>query len=482
MATTLCEDPSTKTSDAPGPATPERDRAMDWAATTLAARLKILGRARLALAGSARELAALLPGFPERTPADSLAAELLPLLEACKFLERNAASILKERRLGRRGLPFWLSGLDSRVQRVAFGSVLVIGPSNYPLLLPGVQALQALAAGNTVVWKPGRGGERVARLFASLMIRSGLPQGVLRVTDESVEAATQELAARPGKVVFTGSARAGAAVSRLAADNAIPVIAELSGCDAIVVLPSADPARVVSALAFGMRLNGSATCMAPRRLFLMGEGSEDLLEQLKAAFAHVRPIQLGHSTGQQLSADLEQARQMGATVTGQMGGAMLVTNGRPEMRIAQADVFAPVLTVMRVRDRQALLEAYSACPYALTVAVFGAEREALEIGQMLCAGTVMINDLIVPTADPRVPFGGRRASGYGVTRGAEGLLEMTAVRTVLVRRGKSLRHYEETGEAHARLFHGVIAWQHGAGWRARVAGLKAVFSAVKEMR
>ena len=94
----------------------------------------------------------------------------------------------------------------------------------------------------------------------------------------------------------------------------------------------------------------------------------------------------------------------------------------------------------------------------------------------------MINDVIVPTADPRVPFGGRKASGFGVTRGAEGLLEMTAVRTVMVRRGRSVREYEPTGVAHTKMFDGVILAGHAGSWRQRWRGLKQMVGAAKEIK
>ena len=434
------------------------------------------------MAEAADDLANCLAVLPGRTRPDSLAAEVLPLLEACRFLEQEAEKILSARTPGRRGLPFWLAGVHSRVERVALGKILVIGPANYPLLLPGVQTLQALAAGNQVVWKPGRGGEPVARMFANILDRAGLPEGLLRVTDEVVEAVAAELGAAADKVVFTGSSDAGKAVARLAAERAIPMVAELSGCDAVIALASADHKRLVAALTFGMRLNGSATCMAPRRLFLVGAGFDGMLQALAESFACVPRVELEPATKRKLDEYLCDARGQGASVVGEPDGALLVLDAKAEMRIAQADLFAPVLTVIRVPDHQALSEAYTACDYALTVAVFGDEGEALKVGRTLSAGTLMINDLIVPTADPRVPFGGRKASGYGVTRGAEGLLEMTAIRTVLVRRGKSLRHFEPTGPAHGDLFAGVIGWQHKAGWRARLQGLKTMVRAAREMR
>ena len=89
----------------------------------------------------------------------------------------------------------------------------------------------------------------------------------------------------------------------------------------------------------------------------------------------------------------------------------------------------------------------------------------------------MVNDLIVPTADPRVPFGGRRQSGFGVTRGAEGLLEMTAVKVVSVRRGRSTRHFEPTSEDHARLFCGLIYASHAATWSRRWLGVRLLLAA-----
>jgi hypothetical protein len=79
------------------------------------------------------------------------------------------------------------------------------------------------------------------------------------------------------------------------------------------------------------------------------------------------------------------------------------------------------------------------------------------------AGSVVINDVIVPTADPRLPFGGRGESGFGVTRGAEGLLEMTVVKTISVRRGWFRPHLAPPRESDARRFAGMIRLLHG-GW------------------
>lgn len=457
-----------------------------WAALPVRQRLAVLRRARHLLAGQVDALCGAISPELARNDADTMAAEVLPLLAACRYLEQEAAFVLATRLLGRRRLPFWLRDVYAEVQRVALGRVLVVGPGNYPLLLPGVQALQGLAAGNSVVWKPGRGGRAVAEVFADAMREAGLPEGLLRVTNESVEAAEQAIAEGVDKVFFTGSAVSARVLLKRLAETLTPCVVEASGCDAVVVLPSADVERVVKALVFGMRLNGSATCMAPRRVFLVRgagrrtQGLEGFVSRLVEGLREVAGVRLADGVRRQLGGLLEAAVRDGARVHGEIAEEqrpVVVTHVNAEMLIARADVFAPVLMVLDVAGADEAVAAVEACPYGLTVAVFGEEREARALGAKLTVGTVLVNDLIVPTADPRVPFGGRKASGYGVTRGAEGLLEMTAVKVVSVRKGKGVRQYEATTAAHADLFRGVIGASHGGTvkewWRGLMVMVKA---------
>lgn len=461
-----------------------------WAQASVPERLRVLRRTRHRLAGMAEQMASEISRTLARSAADTMVAEVLPLLDACRYLEQNASAILRKRRLGRRGRPFWLSGVTSEVHRAPFGRVLVIGPSNYPLFLPGVQTLQALTAGNAVVWKPGLGGADVALCFAEAMRDAGLPEGLLQVTDESVEAAERSIAAGVGKVFFTGSARSGRTLLRQLAESAIPCVAELSGCDAVVVLPDADLGRVVKALAFGMRLNGSATCMAPRRVLLVGanEGrSLEFYDRLRHALELVPAIALPGTVRHELDELLRDAELKGGTVvlggdvTAKVVRPVIVAGGTPEMELADADIFAPVLTIFDAATEEEAIQLQERCPMALTVSIFGGERSARELARRMTAGTVVINDVIVPTADPRVPFGGRNGSGFGVTRGAEGLLEMTAVKVVEVRRGRSTRHYEATGPIHGELFAGLIAAVHAGSWRDRLRGVKRMVTSARKL-
>lgn len=460
-----------------------------WAETPIVDRLSVMARTRHDLATLAPEVAASFSSQLSRTPADTMASELLPLLDAIRFVEREAPRLLRVRRLGRRGLPFWLSGVDAEVHRVAFGEVLVIGPANYPLFLPGVQVVQALAAGNAVVWKPGPGGAPVALLVAEALYRAGLPRDLLQVTDDTIEAALAAIASGVDKVFFTGSGAAGKVIMRQLAETATPCVAELSGNDAVIVLPAADLDRVVAALAFGMRLNGSAICMAPRRVLLVdcpAPRRQIFIRRLTAALARIKAIALPRSLRREVATLISDAERDGARVIGDPTAEamrpLILIDCTSRMEITQADVFAPVLSVIDVDGTAGVLAAQAACPLALTASIFGDERTARSLALQITCGTVTINDLIVPTADPRVPFGGRRRSGFGVTRGAEGLLEMTAAKVISIRRNSSIRHYEPTGESHARLFSGVITAAHAGRFSQRWSSLRRVFTAAMELK
>jgi len=399
-----------------------RQHAARWAAVPLEERLAVLGRCRHAIAAQAEALA----GTNRRSLADTLSAEVLPLAEAARFLVRASRRLLATRRLG--AGPLWLFGVRQEVRREPRGLVLILAPGNYPLFLPGVQALQALAAGNGVAVKPAPGCSAPMRALAGLLAEAGLPEGVLRVLPE--DGGPAAMRAGYDYVVLTGSAETGVAVARAAAETLTPAAMELSGVDAAFVLPGADLAVVAASLAYGLRLNAGATCIAPRRVFVPRAMEADLLSRLLAQLPPPASIPAGIAA--RLAGLLEDAEQRGARVVAR--NPAVLAGASAALPILREDVFAPWLALVPVEDEAAALEAAARCPYALGASVFGPAGPAHAFAGRVNAGSVCVNDLIVPTADPRLPFGGRGRSGYGVTRGAEGLLEMTVVKTVSTRR------------------------------------------------
>ena len=382
----------------------------------------------------------------KRDAAEVLVSEIIPLCDAIRFLEREAPNALRPRSWGRRRLPLWLFGTRLRVYREPLGVVLVIGPQNYPLFLPGVQLLQALCAGNAVVVKPAPGCSEPVRLLAELFSRAGGPEHLLTIASEDVEAATRLLDGGIDKVLLTGSARTGREVLAALSTHLVPATLELSGVDAVFVLPDADMDLAARSMAFGLTLNHGATCIAPRRIFVTHDQAGALEQLLAAALAQAtrRPISLEQR--KRMSDVIRQAIDNGARpiagwpMEDDESGPVVLTGVRPHMRVAREDVFAAVASIIPVADMQQALALNDQCPFALAATVFGSRAAATALARQVNAGVVVINDIVVPHADPRLPFAPRGQSGYGITRGLEGLLELTRVKAVSIRRGRLRPH------------------------------------------
>ena len=165
-----------------------------WAAQPVQARLAILRRFRHALAASADSLSAAVEQSRPRGPGETISAEILPLAEAIRFLERHAARILAPRHEPSSLTPLWLARIELEIRREPHGVILVIGPSNYPLMLPGIQAVQALVAGNAVLIKPGVGGLPSMEAFRQLLGAAGLNADLCQILSETPECAQEALA------------------------------------------------------------------------------------------------------------------------------------------------------------------------------------------------------------------------------------------------------------------------------------------------
>lgn len=377
-------------------------------------RLAFLRKLRIRVAEDAERLAERAASVAKRPLAEKLVSEVLPLADACRWLERHARHVLRPRRSGSTARPLWLFGSSFEVHRQPLGRILIIGPRNYPLFLPGVQVLHALAAGNKVLLKPAPGTSEVAEAFAELCFACGMPRSWLTVLVEDIEVVEQVVSSGVDKVVFTGSSENGRQLLRLLARTNTPAILELSGDDPLIVLDDANVSLVLQAIRFGIELNAGETCMAPRRLIL-------LPDMFRAVVPHLTP-------------EIQQQ-----------------------------------LRIESVKDDATAVARANASPYGLGASIFSSNiGRAQRLAMQLRTGVVLINDMIVPTADPCLPFGGIKASGYGVTRGVEGLLEMTAPHVVITRR-RNLRHLQGIRAEDASFFAGYLRAVHGRG------GLTGIF-------
>ncbi len=413
------------------------------------------------------------------TAAEILTSEVFPLADACKFAANHGPRILApyshQTLLG----SWWMGRIGVSVRPEPWGLVLILAPWNYPLLLAGVQMIQAVAAGNAVLVKPAPGCERVTLLLRDCMATAGIPKELVQVLPSDIEAGEAAIRLGVDKVVLTGSAGTGRKVLHLLAEELTPSTMELSGCDAVFVLPQADLKRAAKSIAFALKMNGGATCIAPRRIFVTAESKAALCDLLTEELIDAPATALRPQI-------LAQARELIAEAVG--SGARLLTahaaeQGKnfpptvlvdvvPKMRVAQADVFAPLAAVIQVADMTEAVRIDASCPYHLGASVFGPEPHASHWAEQIQAGCVTLNDTLIPTADPRVTFGGRGHSGWGVTRGPEGLLEMTRLKVICERRGRWMPHFDRNVAGNPlvlthllKFFHGrTLAERLSSGW------------------
>ncbi len=430
--------------------------------------------------------------IPQRVDfRETLSSELLPLASAVSWLRSHANAILAPRRLRMRDIPLWMGRVSASVYREPLGVVMVIGTWNYPLFLPGVQILQALAAGNAVVFKPAPNCEVVAARFCELLVESGVPKSLLVLMDSTVASAKAAIDCGVDKVFLTGSSATGRKLLSSLGERLTPATLELSGCDPVFVLPTADMNRLVDCLAFGLSLNSSATCMAPRRVFVPRKMLENLETRLSERTRLMEPRPLHQSSLDKLRLGLAEAIYLGARLIGEQPNLiesptsirpLVLSSVHPSMNLAKADLFAPLVMLLPVDDWSEAIQLDSQCPYALSASVFGDAAEAEIVAREIDAGMVTINDIIVESAVPELPFGGRGESGYGVTRGREGLLEMTRVKTVAIRRGNWLPHLLAPSEHDETILSGLMRLLYGDSLRTRWHGFRMFIDAARKFR
>lgn len=457
-----------------------------WAELSVRQRLKPVRRLRQLIAERAEELALTVTQDIGRAADEVLATDIVPTADACRFLERNAKSILRSRTVSRWQTPLWLVGCRDTVYHRPRGIVGIIGTWNYPIFLNVVQIAQALTAGNGVIWKPSEQVPMLAIKLHDLFLEAGFPVDLFIRLPAEREFGSQLAEAAVDHIVFTGSADVGRKLARRLGERLVSSTLELSGIDAMIVLADADLAMAAKAAWYGMTLNRGQTCIAVRRIFVERSVYAAFLEHLQPFAKSQEALPL--VTRQQA----EQAeRLVGSAINS--GGRILPNAPTPrageepsrfpasfvvdisqQASLNQEAAFAPIAGIKPFDQIEEAVDEVNHCPFGLGVSIFTKDRaRAMELSARIEAGMVTINDVIAPTAHPSTPFGGRRESGWGVTQGAEGLLAMTIPQVVTNRGGTFRPHYfsaQGPDPAVAEMLRGLLRWRHGSRWRMRWSG------------
>lgn len=341
---------------------------------------------------------------------------------------------------------------NSLIVREPVGVVGAITPWNYPLHQIVAKVAPALLAGNTVVLKPSEVAPLSAGILAEIVEQAGLPAGAFNIVHGTGDVVGEAISRHPDidMVSFTGSTAAGKKVSIGAADSVKRVALELGGKSACVVLPDADFAKAAKLGLGNGWINGGQTCTAWTRMLVPADKQDEIVELLRAAAAkytvgdpteastRIGPMS---STAQQekVNGYLELGVTEGATVA--FGGAdtQLPSGGAyvaptifadvtTEMRIAQEEIFGPVLSVMPYTDLDDAAEIANATVYGLAGGVFAADTDSgVEFAKRMRTGQVDVNG---GSFNPVAPFGGYGQSGNGRELGRFGLEEFCEVKSI----------------------------------------------------
>jgi acyl-CoA reductase-like NAD-dependent aldehyde dehydrogenase len=466
-----------------------------WSRRPVGDRVRFVRELRRLLVEHADELTAAVEADVGRRPGEVVATDLLPSAAACRFLERRAERILRPRKVGDR--PLWLMGCRDVVHRRPHGVVGVIGTWNYPVYLNVVAISQALVAGNGVLWKPSEVAPRTAGALHELFQRAGVPADLLIRLTATREAGPRLAEADIDFIHFTGSEAVGRKLAARLGERLIPSVLELSGADAMLVLDDADAQLAARAAWYGATLNAGQTCVAVRRAFVHRSRIEEFVAELKPLIEAAAPVRLAlESQAVRARQLLAEARAAGAAVVVPVAKSAAVSaypdcvppavvlSETANLAIFREASFAPLLAVAPFSTVEQAVALHNACAFGLSASVFTADAtEAATIAARLHTGSVVVNDAIAPTAHPATPFGGRGASGWGVSQGEEGLLAMTAPQVVTVRRGTFRPHIDAavTGDRAADdVTRGLLRMNHAHGLRERWRGLKQLIRGIRD--
>jgi len=342
-------------------------------------------------------------------------------------------------------------------RREPVGVVGAITPWNSPLLLLTWKLAPALAAGCTFVVKPAEQTPASTLELAGLFEEAGFPPGVFNVVTGFGPTAGAPLVAHPGvdKVAFTGATATGAAVMKGAADHLARVSLELGGKSPNIVFADADPEAAANGVIAGIFAATGQTCIAGSRLFVHESVHDELVERIAR---RARAIRLGDPLVPETEMGPVAFREQLEKIEQHIGvaqdeGAVLACGGsRPSapelgdgffieptiftgvanrMRIAQEEVFGPVLSVIPFSTEEELIREANDTPFGLAAGIWTRDlQRAHRVAHAVRAGTVWVN--CYRSVSPSAPFGGFKMSGIGRENGLEGLKEYTELKTVWI--------------------------------------------------
>lgn len=339
--------------------------------------------------------------------------------------------------------------------REPVGVVGAIVPWNFPLMLTMWKLAPALAAGNTIVIKPAEQTPISVLEMAKIFQEAGIPDGVINVVPGFGPTAGQALVTHPGvdKVAFTGSTETGRLIMQAASNTLKPISLELGGKSPNIIFEDADIESAVNGSMFGIYFAQGQVCAAGSRLFVQESIYDKFMSEYVSKVQKIRigdPLNPATQMGPQVSeeqlerieyyvnAGLEEGAKIviGGERNKQAGSGYYYTptifeNVSNDMKIAQEEIFGPVVSVIRFKDEEDVLKKANDTIYGLASGIWTNDlKRAHRMARKLKAGTVYVNTYNM--LDSTAPFGGVKQSGFGRELGVHAMDLYTQIKHVWV--------------------------------------------------
>lgn len=428
---------STPPSELPEIVARSRKAFAGWSSLTHDERRRHLRDAKHLILTKGQEIAGVISSETGKSLSEAYSTDVLTALTVLDHYIRLAEKYLEPRK----GHSWPFLSVRGWTEYHPRGVVGVIGPWNYPFFLPMIPVVTALAAGCAVVVKPSELTPLTGQLIGDLMSEAGLPADVIQVVQGGGEVGAALISSGVDVVSFTGSTKVGKVVAAEAAKKLTPVVLELGGKDAMVVLDDADLKRAAAGAVFGSMVNSGQTCVSVERLYVVDSIYNEFLSHLHSALEGVAAgsgdaRDIGPMISPQQLAVIEQhvddavgkgARVLKGGQRIEKGGGLyfdptLLVDVDHSMTIMQEETFGPVLPVMRVRDEEAALVAANDSRYGLHGSVWTTDRRrGARFASRMRTGTVAVNDVAVNFITPNLAFGGIGDSGFGGVFGPDGI-------------------------------------------------------------
>jgi aldehyde dehydrogenase (NAD+) len=400
-----------------------------WSGSTTQTRSDILSKISNELLARKDELGELLAREEGKTRAEAT-GEVVRAANVFRFFANETVRIRGEKLASVR------AGIDVEVSREPVGVIGVITPWNFPIAIPAWKVAPALAFGNTVVFKPSELTPAISCALAEIIIRSGVPAGVFNMVHGTGPVVGEAMIDSVDAITFTGSAKVGRRIAQRATTRMIRVQAEMGGKNPLVILDDADFDTAVSCALDGSFFQTGQRCTASSRL-IVTEGIHDrfvnaLIERLsKIVVGHAleASTQVGPVVGQrQLDQDLRYIDVgIGEGARPQLKGELLkkatpgfylsptlFIDSTNQMRINREEIFGPIAAVIRVKDYDEALAVSNDTPFGLSSGICTTSQKYARHFQMHSESGLTMLNLATAGLDYHVPFGGRKASSFGV--------------------------------------------------------------------